>query len=276
MPTPYIQLILTDIDGTILTDQQALDPGLKEAVQALKPRQIPFILASARSPHGMFPLMEALDLDRSPLACYNGALILSGDAKDYEIIAEHGLDRDDLGLILDQVQEHFPQVAIGWYSGTDWLVNAHNQWTDIEHQITGDHPIVKDLQEVFTQGDRVAHKLLLIDEAEVIAEVQAFLETLPLKHSACYLSKANYLEITHPSVSKEHALKEVAAFYQVPLANCLTLGDNFNDVPMLQAAGLGVAMANAPQAVQDQADVVTASNNDRGVSRALQRYVLKD
>ncbi|MGX7330820.1 HAD family hydrolase [Aerococcus sanguinicola] len=52
MPTPYIQLILTDIDGTILTDQQALDPGLKEAVQALKPRQIPFILASARSPHG--------------------------------------------------------------------------------------------------------------------------------------------------------------------------------------------------------------------------------
>ncbi|MDK7050058.1 HAD family hydrolase [Aerococcus sanguinicola] len=276
MPTPYIQLILTDIDGTILTDQQALDPGLKEAVQALKPRQIPFILASARSPHGMFPLMEALDLDRSPLACYNGALILSGDAKDYEIIAEHGLDRDDLGLILDQVQEHFPQVAIGWYSGTDWLVNAHNQWTDIEHQITGDHPIVKDLQEVFTQGDRVAHKLLLIDEAEVIAEVQAFLETLPLKHSACYLSKANYLEITHQSVSKEHALKEVAAFYQVPLANCLTLGDNFNDVPMLQAAGLGVAMANAPQAVQDQADVVTASNNDRGVSRALQRYVLKD
>ncbi|GEO77916.1 hypothetical protein LMI01_02470 [Companilactobacillus mindensis] len=55
----------------------------------------------------------------------------------------------------------------------------------------------------------------------------------------------------------------------------MTLGDNFNDVPMLKIAGLGVAMANAPQEVKNCANVVTETNNHNGVSKAIEKYVLK-
>ena len=54
----------------------------------------------------------------------------------------------------------------------------------------------------------------------------------------------------------------------------MTIGDNFNDIPTLNLAGLGVAMANAPQEVKNEADEATSSNNDNGVSQAIAKYVL--
>ncbi len=80
--------------------------------------------------------------------------------------------------------------------------------------------------------------------------------------------------MTAKGVSKENALREIAELYQVPLKNCLAIGDNFNDIPMLQLAGLGIAMANAPQEVQAAADEITSSNDDHGVSQALSQWVL--
>ena len=95
-----------------------------------------------------------------------------------------------------------------------------------------------------------------------------------MKTSALYLSKDNYLEVTHREVSKEKALMELASYYNVPLAQTLAIGDNFNDLPMILKAGVGVAMANALRRVREQADAVTLSNKDSGVAAALQKFVL--
>lgn len=91
--------------------------------------------------------------------------------------------------------------------------------------------------------------------------------------SAFYLSKENYLEVTHQAVGKDKALNELAAYFQVPLAQTLAIGDNFNDLPMIASAGIGVAMENAPDLVKAKADFVTASNTDHGVADALRRFV---
>ena len=74
--------------------------------------------------------------------------------------------------------------------------------------------------------------------------------------------------------SKEHALLEVANHYQIPLEQVMTIGDNFNDLPMLRLAGLGVAMGNAPQEVKADARTETYSNNQHGVAKAIEKYVL--
>ena len=89
-----------------------------------------------------------------------------------------------------------------------------------------------------------------------------------------YLSKDNYLEVTSQSVSKENALLEIAKYYDISLSQTMAIGDNYNDIPMLKLAGLGVAMANAPQAVKNEADIETVSNNDNGVSKVIEDYVL--
>ena len=91
-----------------------------------------------------------------------------------------------------------------------------------------------------------------------------------------YLSKVNYLEITHRSVSKGHALSLLADIHGLSMEETLAFGDHFNDLSMLKAAGVGVAMGNAPQAVREAADAVTADNHHNGVSLYLERVLLSE
>jgi hydroxymethylpyrimidine pyrophosphatase-like HAD family hydrolase len=66
----------------------------------------------------------------------------------------------------------------------------------------------------------------------------------------------------------------MAEYYNIPIENTVAIGDNFNDVPMLEVAGLSVAMGNADPSVKEIADVVTLTNNEHGVAHAIEKYVL--
>ncbi|GMA08482.1 hypothetical protein GCM10025886_16330 [Tetragenococcus halophilus subsp. flandriensis] len=274
MNFPEIQLVMSDIDGTILNDQHSVDENLSENIQQLKEKGIPFVLASARSPLGMFPLAKELDLGSNPIVCYNGALILEGTQDNYRTINEHLVEQEEAKLVLNAIKKYFPQVSINLYSGKQWLADKRDKWVDIEAAITNETPKEQNLQTLLSEEDVPVHKLLLVEEAEVIQELYGFLQGLELKHSSFYLSKDNYLELTSKKVSKERALTEVAKHYDISLANTMAIGDNFNDLPMLSLAGLGVAMANAPQKVKEKANIETQNNNEQGVSQAIQDYVI--
>lgn len=196
MNSPTIELILSDIDGTILDEQHRIDQKLPQTIQQLKKQEIPFILASARSPRGIFPLAEELQLGDTPIACYNGALILEGNATNYQTITEHALQSNDVVLILDVIKRNFPQVSISLYSGIEWFVDRTDKWTDIEAAITKDSPTVQDLQLFLLENNQPIHKLLLIEESAIIQELHKFLQKLPLNDTSFYLSKDNYLEVT--------------------------------------------------------------------------------
>ncbi|WP_086348932.1 Cof-type HAD-IIB family hydrolase [Candidatus Enterococcus clewellii] len=272
MKNQEIKLIISDIDGTILDDCHSLDTELKDNIQQLKAKEIPFILASARSPKGIFPIAESLDLADNPIACYNGALIVKGSSR-YQTLIEHQLAHDEVSMIVDIIVNQFPEVSINLYSGADWYVNTLDKWTAIEAAITKETPEAANLQLLLLKKHVPVHKLLLVEEADVIKKVHDYMQNLHLFNSSFYLSKDNYLEVTSKQVSKEKALVEVADYYNVPLAQTMSIGDNFNDIPMLKLAGLGVAMSNAPQEVKWCADVETKTNNDNGVSAAIQKYV---
>ncbi|GAA3026036.1 HAD family hydrolase [Tetragenococcus solitarius] len=276
MNSPEIQLVMSDIDGTILNDQHFVDEKLSKNIQRLKERKIPFVLASARSPLGMFPLAEKLVLGSNPIVCYNGALILEGTKNSHRIIKEHLVEQEEAKWVLEEIKKYFPQVSINLYSGKQWLVDKRDKWVDIEAAITNETPREQNLQTLLLEEYIPVHKLLLVEETEVIQALYKFLQKLELKNSSFYLSKDNYLELTSKKVSKERALNEIAKHYGVSLAHTMAIGDNFNDIPMLALAGLGVAMSNAPQKVKESANAVTYSNNEHGVSQAIENYVFKD
>ena len=274
MTKQAIRLIISDIDGTILDDQHQVDPKLKDMIPLLNREKIPFVLASARSPLGMEPIARELGLGDNPLACYNGALVIKGDPQAYETIIEHPLDKEEIRTFLELIKTKFPSVSINLYSGKDWITERLDKWVQIEADITGEQPLIQNVLLPVLDALIPAHKLLLIDEAAVIQQLHAYLQTLDFPNTAFYLSKDNYLEVTHKHVSKEHALLEVANHYQIPLEQVMTIGDNFNDLPMLRMAGLGVAMGNAPQEVKEDARTETYSNNQHGVAKAIEKYVL--
>ena len=109
----HIRLIISDIDGTILNDHHQIDPELAALIPDLKREEIPFVLASARSPKGMAPIAKELGIEDCPMACYNGALIQKGE----QVLFEHPLDKNEARQFIDWANQHFPQVSINLYSG---------------------------------------------------------------------------------------------------------------------------------------------------------------
>lgn len=271
-----VRLILSDIDGTILDNQNKIDSNLKDCIKQLNKKEIPFILASARSPQGMLALAEELNVMDNPIACFNGALVVKDLKEDnYTTILNHELDRTEVERIFNLLKQKFPQVTINLYSGVTWYVEKIDKWVKIEADITKLVPIKTDLKNIIVNSQIPIHKLLLIGDTDQITKALKFFQTRFPK-SAFYLSKDNYLEVTNKQVSKEKALRELAKIYRLDLSETMTLGDNFNDVPMLELAGLGVAMDNAPDEVKQSARVVTSSNNQNGVSFAIKKYALKE
>ena len=268
-----IRLVISDINGTILNDQHQVDYQLKIQLPLLQEKGIPFVLASARSPLGMEPIAQQLGLIDNPLACYNGALVIKGNPQNYEVLMEHALDKKEVRCLLEFVQEKFPAVAINLYSGKDWFAEQIDKWVQEEADITGENPILQSLVSVVEDRASI-HKLLLIGEAATIQNLHDYLQNTNFPKTAFYLSKENYLEVTAKQVSKENALQEIAHFYHISLQQVMAIGDNFNDLPMLKLAGLGVAMGNAPKAVKEQVAAVTHTNNNHGVAQAIEQYVL--
>ena len=267
-----IKLIMSDIDGTILDKNHQLDSYLIELMPLLKQCNIPFVLASARSPLGIAPISKELGITDCPIACYNGALISLGD----KILSQYSIDKSELLLLHDFLKKEFPTVSINVYSGKDWLVNTIDEWVEIEATITGESPKVTSLADFIKDEKTLVHKLLLIDNASTIQKLKETLATMDFPQTDFYLSKDNYLEVTHNQVSKKQALLELANYYQLPLTSIMTLGDNYNDIPMIETAGLGIAMGNAPRDVKTCAKAVTDSNEQNGVSKAIKLYVLSE
>lgn len=267
-----IKLIVSDIDGTILDKNHQVDSHLIELMPLLKQCDIPFVLASARSPLGIAPISKELGITDCPIACYNGALISLGD----KILSQHSIDKSELLLLHDFLTKEFPRVSINVYSGKDWLVNTIDEWVESEAQITGESPKVTSLADFLQEEKSLIHKLLLIDNSATIQKLKETLATMDFPQTDFYLSKDNYLEVTHNQVSKKQALLELANYYQLSLTEIMTIGDNYNDIPMIETAGLGVAMGNAPTEVKTCANRVTDSNDQNGVSKAIKLYVLSE
>ncbi|MFX3625681.1 MAG: HAD family hydrolase [Ectobacillus sp.] len=99
-----------------------------------------------------------------------------------------------------------------------------------------------------------------------------------LRHEAGIMLTASTptnLEIMHENGHKGNGLKAMARYFNVPLKDTIAIGDNFNDVPMLQAAGFSIAMGNAEDEVKEMCDAVTLTNEEDGVAEAIETYVLK-
>lgn len=269
-----IKLIVSDIDGTILDQQHQISPRLKATLTAVTSAGTHFVLASARSPKGMEAIARELALTDQPLACYNGALILkNAHLASAEPLFSHPMDPQEVMTILQEIQNHFPTIAINLYSGSQWYVPAIDPWIQLESAITKIAPTVTDLLELVVTQQAPVHKFLLIGEAPQIQALMKHLGQLSLPHSDHYLSKENYLEITHKGITKATVIDELTKYFQLTKDATMAIGDNYNDIPMFQAAGLGIAMGNAPIEVQQAASAVTSSNQEDGVAAAIEKYV---
>lgn len=256
--------VFSDVDGTLLNSYHQIPQETIETVQKLAERGIPFILVSARMPKGIWPLQHILGI-KAPIICYSGALVLDESGR---ILFDSGLDEISFVKIRNHIAERFKDICCSFYSGNDWFVDdKNNPWIIQESKITGILPKADE----FGLRNKTIHKLLCIGQPEEINKLEQFLK-LRYSFLNIYKSKETYLEIISAKSSKSLAIKILQDKFELLQKELIAFGDHYNDIDMLNYAGLGIAMGNSPNVVKDSADLVTDSNDNDGVTKALNFY----
>jgi Cof subfamily protein (haloacid dehalogenase superfamily) len=269
-----IKVIFSDIDGTLLNSNHQLTNCTKETINKVVQKEREFILISARMPSGIKAIYHGLEI-KSPLICYNGALILRNPEfnENNTILFSTTISKINANKIYTIIKDKFPNISLNLFSYDQWLVeNGEDKWTKQESEIIKVLPMVVNIKNYITQ-DGAVHKILCMGEPPLISELESELNSSFLD-VCCYRSKDTYLEITSKGASKVLGIKALETYFAVKPKEMMAIGDNFNDMAMIEYAGMGIAMGNAPQQVKDASDFVTKSNDQDGMKLALETFIL--
>ncbi len=266
--SPPIRLVALDIDGTLLTSAKQISPATLVAVQDVARRGVHVVLASARSPHALRLLMAELGISGFAIA-YTGALLcrLQPDPRTTtEILVERRMLLPSARAVFLAARER--GLSVGWYVGDIAYIAAWDAALRNEFAITRQQPIVA--PDLAGTGE-APHKLMCIaGEPRLVTELHLLANDLP-EDSAGQFSHTTYLEVTRRGVNKGDALATLAQHLGIDLQETAAMGDQENDISMLQAAGVGIAMGNGIPSAQAAADWVTTTNDQDGVAVAIER-----
>ena len=266
-PALPIRLVAVDLDGTLLNDSKKVSRQTVDALKCLPSRGVRVVIASARPPRSVRHVYAELGLDTLQIN-YNGALIW--DEANRRAVYHRPMAGAVVREIIDAVRDRYEEVLVGCEIMDRWCTDRFDQTYTTETGRLFKPDLVAPL-DAFC--DQPVTKLLLLADPLTITRLDPVLIDLP--HDVSIVrSDPQLVQIMDAGASKGEALRLVAAHYGVPMSQVMALGDAVNDVPMLEAAGVAVAMDNAHPDVKRVADWIAPSNNDHGVHAALVKYGL--
>jgi len=262
-----VELVLADVDGTLVTPEKELTERAIAAVHELKAAGIAFAVTSGRPPRGMAMLVEPLQLELA-LAAFNGGLFVRPDMS---VIEERAIDAAVVEPAVKLLSDHSLDVWI--YRGADWLVrDDHAAHVDKEAATVRFAPKVVPSFDGITEG--IAKIVGVSDDLDRVARAEIAARSQLGEHVSAARSQPYYLDVTHPDANKGEVVRYLSREHAIPASRIATIGDMPNDVLMFAHGGLSIAMGNASGEVQRAARRVTASNADEGFAQAIERFIL--
>jgi Cof subfamily protein (haloacid dehalogenase superfamily) len=266
-PDGGIGLVAIDLDGTLLNDSKKVSTRTAGALKTLPERGVKVVIASARPPRSVRHIYHALNLDTWQIN-YNGALIW--DEPNQRAVFHQPMDCALVRKAIDHARDLYPQVLVSCEIMDRWVTDRDEHAYKTETGRLFRPNLVAPLDEFCVEP---ITKLLLLGSPEIIETLKTLLRAAYPTLSVIY-SDPQLLQVMHYQASKAAALMRVADHYGVSLERVMAIGDAANDVPMLQVAGVAIAMDNAHPSVKQVAHWVAPSNNDHGVHAALVKYGL--
>ena len=268
VPVPQaISAVLADVDGTLVTKGKVLTPRAIDAIEQLHERGVLFAITSGRPPRGMRMLVHPLEM-RGPMAAFNGGIIVQPDMT---VVDERVIPADVSPEVIDMIRAFGLYAWI--YRSAEWYVtdpgapHAAREATTVQFQ-----PMVVPSYDGLL--DRVVKIVGVSDDHDQVARCEAEVQQQFGAHISASRSQPHYVDVTHPTANKGVVVERLSHYYQIPLGQIATLGDQPNDVLMFRRSGLSIAMGNASEEVQRQATYVTASNEDEGFAKAIEEFIL--
>ena len=264
-------LIATDVDGTLLDDDEKITARTRDAVKEAVEAGTQFVLATGRPPRWVQPVVDALGF--APMAvCANGAVIY--DPSTDRIVSARTLSVDMLGALAEIATRVIPGAGLAveriGSSAHDAATPQFVSSPGYEHAWLNPDNTEVSLEDLLSAP---AVKLLIRKAGARSSDMAATLaKHVGLEGDITYSTNNGLVEIVPLGISKATGVEELARPQGIAAADVLAFGDMPNDVPMLRWAGHGVAMGNAHPDALAAADEVTASNTDDGLARVLERW----
>lgn len=269
------KLLFLDLDGTLLNDKKEITPGNRAALEQALRKGHGVVIATGRPLQGAVDQAKALGLDQPGcyLIAYNGAVIF--DWKTRQELFRRDLDPETVYAVFDRANEQ--KIHIQTYDARDVLVEKLCDDENIRRYCRETNTTFRVLEDIRTGLQIRPVKMLMSDfeSKSALLEMESWMHEHMADRADCFFSCETYLEVVPKGMNKGEAVKLLCAALEVPLKNAVAVGDAANDIPMIAAAGVGVAMANGTDAVKAVADYITVRDNNRdGVAEVVERFFL--
>ena len=264
-----------DLDGTLLNSQGKILEPSKQAIQCCIEKGIKVILVTGRHHTATYPYHHELGLD-TPMICCNGTYLY--DPKNDQVLTSNPLSKEQTLTLIELAKQY--QLHLLIYSRDKMnfeLINPHMekfaQWANsypeplrpkLNH-LTSFNQLIENNETIWKAVISHPDKALM----------QQALDQLSPQQFSCEWSWIDRADIANIGNTKGARLLELLKMWNIDPQQVIAFGDNHNDTSMLTAVGLGVAMGNAEPEVQQQAKLVTLSNNEDGIAQVLNEVILK-
>ena len=258
------KLIASDMDGTLFDESYQISSENKDAIKRAIENGVFFVLSTGRPRQAVEKYIKELSLEAFPIIIFNGATVLIGDETIYNLTLD-----DNLSEMVVREGRRRNTDMVCWsnnrfYAERDCeYVQKYKNIPNIEPIFVDDLTKVKEITKIVWFNPPIVtakyHK-------ELSEKFKGQLNVLP--------SRVDFLEFFNKDCSKAVALDIIGKRLGIKPNEMIAIGDGFNDLAMLEFAGLGVAMENAPKEVKEKADLVTLSCKNNGVKALIDRFLV--
>lgn len=263
------KILVLDIDGTLTNSKKEVTENTRQALCRLQEEGIRLVIASGRPTAGTRAVADILGLAKfhNFVLSFNGAKIT--DCGSGETVYEQVLPGEAIPEIY--------RAAIGYgtglisYEGDDVIAATPiDPYMELEARING--LAIRRVPDFADYVTFPVNKCLMTGAPEYLVEVERRMKKQFGNRLSIYRSEPYFLEFMPPEVDKAKSLEKLLAKLSITREEAVCCGDGFNDISMIEYAGLGVAMANAQAAVRGHADYVTATNDEDGIVQVVAKF----
>ncbi len=264
------RLVAMDLDETLLSGGYGISNRNYKAIKAAQEKGVKVTIATGRTYKSCLPYAQKLAVD-IPFITYHGALVRSLGVE--KPLFYNPVDFELAYGIVETAENMGYHINL--YIDDRVHIREENNFSRMYQDITAVEVLpVGNLTNFLANEKKAPPKITIIDFEGHLEKIEAFLHEKYREKLTITKSHRYFLEITHLKATKGQALESLAEILNIKRDEVMAFGDSYNDIDMLQYAGMGVAVANAYREVQEKADLITRSNLENGVAEIIEEYII--
>lgn len=265
------KMIVLDLDGTLTNNKKEITPRTKQALMQAQAAGVHVVLASGRPTYGIVPLAEELKLKDNGgyILAFNGGKII--DCTNNKVLFEQKLDEQLVPILFQEAKKAGMEILT--YQG-EGIAATNKDDEYVQHEAFINKMPVMQYDDFLNQLVYPINKCLIVGDPTPLHELEIRLAKELEGKMDVYRSADFFLECVPLGIDKARSLDRLISSLRISREEVIACGDGYNDLSMIRFAGLGVAMANAAQDIQSEADFVTLSNEEDGVAHVIEHFIL--